>query len=605
MANERGENDDGIRRFLDAVRARDTGRAADAASALPTRFAVGPITDMLAGLRWLAREQPDSAELTLRVSEYCYASGDIASYRSQLERARAIALRHDAEPAVLLDIDIERAFAAARFDRHLDADELERLRDLAMEHGGAARFIRIDETEVVGLGQSADLNLVQIGCRRAADVAHDWLQLGDPERAAAAARGVGCGPMAHLGWYNEALELFDLVPAEQLTPLAQASARVHSGRTMALLGLRDRFDARPTMPNLPDWVLAFDAWSAMILAGLDGDPVGVHQHHEEALRRFDSVAVTSNGALLECEAVIALVRAGEPEHALQQLERAKGRAAETPAEFELARLLATVAAFPDRAGEVEADLAIVELPTARRWPVLLACAQASGHAATRERAVAEAVAAGHETLLRRLTERADAAPNTIRVRLLGGAAIHVAGTAHDLGPGRTQALISRLALDRRKWNREELAEHLDSVGDARRAVRNTAHAIRKQLGDGALFTGGATTLALADSVTTDVDAFESASGAERLRLYGGPLLPLRLYDDWLEPRRVHLDRLFGETLVEAVRDGTIDLDHAADLASSRGLRCPRSLDALGRLATERGAVSASSVIDLRLNALLH
>lgn len=594
------------RAFLDAVAERDADHAERAAAGLTRRLEAANTDRMLSGLRWLVRQRPTNPEVHLRLSDHCYATGDISSYRAHLERAKRTTITHPCTAAIELEIDVELAFAGARFDRVLDHHLLEDLRGRAIAHGTPATLLRIEEIEVVALGQSHDLEQVRVGCRRAAELAHDWLDHGEIERAASTARSAALGPMSHLGWYSEALELFQLVPFEQITPIAAASARVHTGRIAALLGLRERFEARrPNDLTGPSWVPGFEAWSSMVLAGLDGDIAAVHRYHEEAVRHFDSVSMTSHGTLLRCEAAVALSRAGDPIEALALLDTVGDRSHQSPSEFELARLTATVMAFPAQAEAAQEALSAVSLPMARKWPVLLACARASGDAATRERAVAHAVAAGHESLLRRLTERDDdRAPSvSMRISLLGTATVEVDSVASPLGRGRVQALVSRLVLDRRAWTREELAEHLDSPGDGRRAVRNTAHAIRKQVGVD-LFRGDATTLGLAVTVETDVDAFERGTPAERIRLYGGPLLPHHLYDDWVSTRRVYLDRLFGEALVHTVESGAITIEEAATLAVDGHLTCSASLEKLLHLAAISGDRSASSSIDLRLHAVL-
>ncbi len=166
-------------------------------------------------------------------------------------------------------------------------------------------------------------------------------------------------------------------------------------------------------------------------------------------------------------------------------------------------------------------------------------------------------------------------PEAVRIWLLGGFKVSVGSRTIDRGAWRLRkaaALIKLLALaSGHRLHREQAMDLLWPNLDSKAAANNLHHALhvaRRALGPATDTASGHLAfreeqLALCPSspLWLDVEAFEEAAAAARrvsdpaayraaLDLYAEDLLPEDLYEEWTEPRRAELRRLYLALLVE-------------------------------------------------------
>lgn len=154
----------------------------------------------------------------------------------------------------------------------------------------------------------------------------------------------------------------------------------------------------------------------------------------------------------------------------------------------------------------------------------------------------------------------------MRVQLLGNLAlVNRSGSPLDLGSPTTRALFAYLVLNRAEViDRRRLAFLLWPHGTdaaARRNLRQYLHRLRRALepvdpDDTLLVTeGNSIRFVLPTHWELDVDQFESAIASGHLALaaerYSGDLLE-EVYDDWVQPERERLARLYRQSLLHLI-----------------------------------------------------
>lgn len=548
------------------------GQPAAAASALRSvpvhKLDEGSQGTLLSLLRTVLDTEKDDGSLHLRLARVHHNHGDLPAMRKTLVRAARAAeeqlrpdLQTEAEAELLL-LDLPDLDAESVRERHLS------LSDRAHEHSNSLAQIRLREVEVILGFESGDLAQIYQGVSKMESVANDWELIGEPARAAATLRFLSTGAVGHLGRYRQATILLER--ARELSenqPQAQVKSLVLLGRQAAMIGDLNRFaeiDERATdlIANARlAWLDAYHKWSAMIAAGFrrEVDEVASLQKRSEAL--LGALFTHSSGLVFLSEATLAFVFAGAIDRAVDMLERARPRAAESPIDFGIAEIyVAARQGDPQTRLLAEQLRSSVEVPIERDWRIDLALALAgdpAGLEAELDRIELEAERHDLQQLFATSVHAWGVEPKSpaVRLQLLGSFQIETAAGPQQISGGKAEELVKFLGVRVKPCPVDIVIEHLWGdipVDVGLRRMKNVVSRARTALGQDAVERRGQT-IGLSKEVTSDlvdvramlkslqVDPYQIDKAVQAVDSYHGPLLELDLYDDWVDEERRSLN----------------------------------------------------------------
>lgn len=576
----------GARQFLEA------GQPAAAATALRSvalhQLDEGSQASLLPVLRTVLDTQKDDGTLGLRLARVLHNHGDLTLQREALLDAATSAneqfrpdLAIEAEAEMLL-LDLQSIDPEEAFSRH------RQLMKEARAHSSSLAQIRLREVDVFLSTESGELSKIYRSVGQLESVAHEWVVVGEPARAAATLRLLSTTSLFYLGRYAHARDASqracDLSKGQ---PQSLAKSMALLTRMSALLGditgfneLHVRAQQLQESAGLA-WVDAYLAWSEMIIAGYRQDSGDVRSARRRAESLLGNLLEHETGTVFLCDAAASHAMAGDAESASQLIDQAKLRAHQSPLEVGFAEIFVR-----SRSGHCAEELAenlrrTIDVPVERDWRIDLELALGRGDNEAVKKLSQEASRHGLAELFDSVvrTSTAGAHRRSVSVSVLGEFSIRIDGVDQMVSSGKAIDLIKLLAVRAKTMHVDVVIDHLwgdvsTSVG-ARR-LKNVVSRAREIIGPDALerkdqfISLGATVETDLSVLTARVDRFRSdndrASDAaiEVVNAYTGPLLELDLYVDWIEPERTSWAQTVAEALDVAINTADVPARWAFD-----------------------------------------
>ena len=437
-----------------------------------------------------------------------------------------------------------------------------------------------------------------------------WESLGETHFAARTLRLLASTTLSELGRFTDVRRVL-----ERSMELAggQATNRLLVvallGRVASLSGdlvAFERYDAE--LEGLAggaslDWARGYVQWSRMVASSWRRDPAAVVANFERAERLLLGLRDDRTGAAFLAESAEAHARVGLVEVADDLFARARNHPQNTQRMITLASIAVSAATDDVEAVRVRVESALADgiVPPSLRWRVLLYVAFAARRCngvvepdlltmieleadvvgdtkwprllapvLWRERGAAPVTAVGSAgARARRANSSHPVAPVSIEV--LGGFVIRSYDVVITPSPGHVATLIKLLSVRGGFVPLEVAIDQLwpeVNVETGRRRLKNVLSRLRKEVGEGTVVRSDQSIAfgmnvfldvnefdqrarkAMVLSASNSADAFEAAVAA--LDVYRGALLPMNLYEDWIEESRTYLQaRAFA--LLDLVR----------------------------------------------------
>ncbi len=530
----------------------------------------------------------------------------------QLQQARVLRrMGKVAEAKLIMERDLRSR--TPEFDREVEA-ELCFL--LASEGSDAALLERIDlglaDVPLVEYATRATFLTARGSCLAMSDdleqiyeseasfllAARQWESLGENHLAARTLRIFASTTLSELGRFFDVRRVLErsmqLVEGQATNRLLVLCLLCRSSSIAGDLDAFITYDAE--LEGLAsgaslDWAKGLVQWSRMHAAAWRGHSNLVEAHHQKALELLTSFRDTRTEAVFLAESADAHARVGLPDKATALLAEAIAHPKW------ISRLTTTTAVtVAGASGDlrlaqklVDCALAEGEIPPSLRWRVLLDLGWAAHiqdgsvdpRALDQIEIEADIVGEGiWPRLLRPELWRKQPDPvepqileplQTIWISVLGGFEVRLGDSAVMLPPGHASTLVKLMSV-RGGCVPVEVAIDLlwpdASVEMGRRRLKNVLSRLRKDLGERSVVRTDQS-IAFGITVRLDVNEFDQrarktmvlsashlpeqvASALEALDAYTGAVLPLDLYEDWVEDARI-FNQKRAMALLEIVR----------------------------------------------------
>jgi tetratricopeptide (TPR) repeat protein len=433
--------------------------------------------------------------------------------------------------------------------------------------------------------------------------ARQWESLGETHFAARTLRLLASTTLSELGRFTDVRRVL-----ERSMELAggQATNRLLVvallGRVAALSGDLEAFELYDAeLEGLAaggslDWPRGYVQWSRMMASAWRRDPASVGAHFERAGRLLVGFRDDRTGAAFLAEAAEAHARVGLSSVAKDLFEQARAHPQSTERMIKLASVAvaATTENYETVKDIVESALADGIIPPSLRWRVLLHVAYAakrcngSVDSDLLNMVELEADVVGDTKWPRLLAKELWTAPQLeptrlrssvisekavapVSVEVLGGFAIRRYDNVITPSPGHVATLLKLLSVRGGCVPVEIAIDQLwpdVDVDTGRRRLKNVLSRLRKEVGEGTVVRSDQS-IAFGMNVFLDVNEFDQrarkamvssashspeafTSACAALDVYRGALLPMDLYEDWIEETRTYLQaRAFA--LLDLVR----------------------------------------------------
>ncbi len=448
--------------------------------------------------------------------------------------------------------------------------------------------------------------------------ARQWESLGETHFAARTLRLLASMTLSELGRFLDVRRVLersmDLAGGQATNRLLVVALL---GRVAALsgdLGTFERYDAE--LEGLAaggslEWPRGYVQWSRMVASSWRRDPASVVTHFERAGRLLEGFRDDRTGAAFLAESAEAHARVGLVDAARTLFDQSVRHPQNTPRMITMAGIAVSAATddFPSVQAKVESALADGIIPPSLRWRVLLHVAFAAHRCngsvepdllnmveleadvvgdtkwprllapeLWARKPESESVIHGPspQNPVPRSRSRASHPIAPVSVEVLGGFVIRRYDDVITPSPGHVATLLKLLSVRGGCVPVEIAIDQLwpdVDVDTGRRRLKNVLSRLRKEVGEGTVVRSDQS-IAFGMNVFLDVNEFDqrarkamvsSASHSPEaftaacaaLDVYRGALLPMDLYEDWIEESRTYLQaRAFA--LLDLVRASASD-----------------------------------------------
>lgn len=421
--------------------------------------------------------------------------------------------------------------------------------------------------------------------------ARQWESLGDNHFAARTLRILASTTLSELGRFVDVRRVLErsmqLVEGQATNRLIVMNLL---SRTAALSGDLDafaRYDAEVEgLVNgaTLEWTKGYTQWSRMHAAAWRLEQNAVIAHQRKAAQYLVSFKSQRTGAVFLAESAEAYARAGLLERARQLLDEVRAHPMSNKRMITMASIAISAASGEIDATREQVDTAITTegIPQSLRWRMLFHIASAAYNQCgivepeLLHLIELEADVVGEAAWPRRLSPQfwalpdakgaasraadelslGDAVIEPLAIQILGGFAIRNGSQTVPVTSGHGSTLVKLIAV-RGGCVPIEVAIDLlwpeVDVETGRRRLKNVVSRLRKELGERAVVRSDQT-IAFGIDVRLDLNEFDQrarnamvlsaarspeavAAAVDALDVYRGALLPLDLYDDWIEEAR--------------------------------------------------------------------
>jgi hypothetical protein len=540
--------------------------------------------EMLGALSMLESVVHEWPELRLQQARNLRRLGRVAEARAVLERSLQAALPQE----LRWEIEAESCFQMAN---EAGSDELLGRIDsflASVPMSELATRTTFLTARGVCLASSLDLDQIRESEHVFLMATKQWESLGDVSFAARTLRLFAATTLSELCRFADVRRVVER--SAQMMP-GQAASRVMVlnllSRTSAIAGDLEAFDVYDSELEAlvdgqsVDWLKGYLHWFRMHAASWRQDADAVAVHYRKADHLIECFRAERTGAAFQAEAAEAHARVGLLDRAQELLDAVREHPFHNTRMVTMAAVAISAAsgAREDARELVDRALTSEGIPQSLRWRMLFHLATAefkhSGFVDPQllQLIELEADVVGEATWPRRLQPQfwsrgqtqvpteADSAPpagmiDAIAIDILGGFTVRSGDTLMALSSGHVTTLVKLMAVRRGCVPVEVAIDLLWPEADmetGRRRLKNVISRLRKELGERSI-TRSDQSIAFGINVRLDVNEFDQrarnamvlsashspdavAAAVAAMDVYRGALLPMDLYDDWVEEAR--------------------------------------------------------------------